>query len=216
MGTLYLIDQHNTVLADSKINDTLSVTSGVSFTGVQATRGSFVVNVPYEVPMDGVPEDLDDLITKKYAGILALYPGYSNILFDEQIDATGWSFPPATGIPICTVGERQSTSVSLGGTLDSSITSLVSTPGAAIFRWEAFQYIYDSDPVQTVDRRYNEIDPAQFGVTASFNNGANFNTVTNGVLLSIPLANQGNQFKIRFQHPSGASRLWLASWSLIY
>jgi hypothetical protein len=216
MGTLYMVDQHNVVLGTSKINDTLSVPAGTLYTGTRSTRGSFVVNVPYEVPLDGVPADLDDLIAKKYAGILALYPGFTNILFDEQTDAGGWSFPPSTGVPLCTVGERQSTSLSLGGTIESTITALTSTPTSAILRWEAYQYIYASDPISTGDRTYNEQNPAQFAVSVSFDNGATYTAVTNGVMLSIPLVSQGNQFKIRFQRNAGALKLGLAAWALIY
>jgi hypothetical protein len=216
MGTLYMIDQHNVTLGSSKINDTLSVPAGTVYTGTRSTRGSFVVNVPYEIPLDGVPGDLDDLITKKYAGILALYPGFTHILFDEQTDATGWSFPPSTGVPLCTVGERQSTSLSLGGTLESTVTVLASAPTTAIVRWEAYQYIYASDPNATGNRTYNEQDPAGFAVSVSFNNGSTYNAVTNGLVLSIPLASQGNQFKVRFQRNSGPLKLGLAAWTLIY
>jgi len=216
MASLYLVDAHNTVLNNSKINDTLSVPAGLSYTGTRSTRGSFVVQVPYEVPLEGTPTDLTDIMTKKYQGILSLYPGYSNILYDEQTDATGWAFPPGVGTPICTVGERQSTSVSTGGTLDSVVTVLGTTPAQCVLRWESYQYIYTDDPSLVVDRQYNEQDGTQFAVSVSFNNGANFNAVTSGVVFSIPLAHQGNQFKIRFQRNAGVFKLGLAAWSLIY
>lgn len=210
MGTLYLVDAHNVVLGSSKINDTVNITSSEA----RSVRGSFGVNLPYDVPLDGLPADLNDLITKKYAGMLALYPGYQNIVYDEQIDATGWS-PTSLGFPIHTVGERQVTSIHPGGRLESTTVSLLSTPSTCVVRWDAFQYVYDDDPVTTVDRKYQEQDPSVFSVDVTFDNGTTYSTVTSGVPFNIPLAKQGAQFKIRFWRIFGA-RKWLGSWALVY
>src|SRR4051812_25249167 len=114
MPTLYLVNAHKNVLLSSEINDTVDLASGYSAS--RSLRGSFAVSLPFDIPLDGVPTDLNDLITKKYAGMLALYPGYQNILFDEQIDATDWLATPTAGTAIYSVGERQSTSVTTGGT----------------------------------------------------------------------------------------------------
>ncbi len=100
MGTLYLIDAHNPVLLSSKINDTVNLPTGET----HSIRGSFPVNIPFDIPMDGTPTDVNDLITKKYQGILTIYPGFNNILFDEQVDASGWDTSQSSGY---TLGDRQ-------------------------------------------------------------------------------------------------------------
>jgi hypothetical protein len=210
MPTLYMINAHNSTLASSEINDTVNLANG--FTESRALRGSFAIGVPFDIGLQSVPTDLTDLITKKYAGMLAAYPGYENILFDEQIDANGWSFPPATGSARCTVGERQNTSLSTGGTIESATTALGSTPAAVIVRWEAFVYGYSD----TVGRTYTEADPALFNVFVSFNNGSTWNNVTNRIFYSIPLADQGSNFKIRFQRNAGATKVHLGSWAIVY
>jgi hypothetical protein len=209
MGTLYLIDSHNTVLNSSRIKDTVSVPSDFSTT--TPIRGSFVVNVPFDVPMDGVPQNLGDLITKKYVGMKALYPGYSNILYNEQTDSVGWDITS-----FMTTGKRQSTSLFLGGIGESTVNTLLSTPTTCIVRWEAFQYALSDDTLSLSQRFYQEADPSEFYATVTFNGGSDWNPVSNGQIFSIPLAVQGNSFRISFINSGPAQRLWLGSWALIY
>ncbi len=210
MPTLYLINAHNSTLASSEINDTVNLAPG--YTESRALRGSFGVSVPFDISLATVPTNLNDLITKKYAGMLAAYPGYENIIYDEQTDANGWSFPPGVGTAICTVGERQNTSVSTGGTIQSTTVALGSTPQAAIIRWEAFTYGYSD----TLGRTYTEADPALFNVTVSFNNGSTWASVTNRIFYSIPLVDQGSNFRIRIARNAGATKVHLGSWAVIY
>jgi hypothetical protein len=216
MGSLYLIDTHSTVLATSKINDTVSSPAGYS-TAIPI-RGSFVVNVPFDVPLDGVPQDLSDLITKKYAGILAMYPGYQNILYDEQIDSVGWVFPPTLGGGVArgTMGDRQTNSIAFPGAIESSTTTLVSTPQTCVLRWDAFDYIYDDSTSVQEQRYYQEADPTVFNVFVSFNGGSTWNAVQNGLIFSIPSADQGSSFKIAFQTSGVGQRHYLGSWALVY
>lgn len=214
MPTLYLINAHNNVLLNSEINDTVNLAPGGSES--RSLRGSFAVSLPFDIPLDGVPTDLNDLITKKYTGMLALYPGYQNIMFDEQVDAADWLFPPTTGTAICSVGERQATSVTLGGTLESVTEVLASAPSIVVVRWEAYVYGYDDVTGVAATRTYTEADPSVFDVSVSFNAGVTWNTVTNGMLFSVPLGAQGSNFKIRFQRSSGPLRAQLGSWALIY
>lgn len=216
MGSLYLIDTHSAVLATSKINGTVSSPSGYS-TAVPI-RGSFVINVPFDVPLDGVPQDLGDLITKKYLGILAMYPGYQNILFDEQTDAVGWVFPPTlpASVALGTMGGRQNNSVITGGTLESANTALLSTPQTCVLRWDAFEYLYDDATSVAGQRQYREADPDGFVVSVSFNGGSTWNQVQQGLIFSIPLADQGSSFRIAFQRSGPIPKLYLGSWALVY
>jgi hypothetical protein len=216
MGSLYLIDTHSAVLANSKINDTVSSPAG--FATDIPIRGSFVVNVPFDVPLDGIPQDLGDLITKKYLGILAMYPGYQNILFDEQIDSVGWVFPPTLGgsVAIGTMGNRQTNSVVSNGTLESGTTVLASNPQTCVLRWEAFEYTYDDTTSVQGQRNYREADPDWFVVLVSFNGGSTWNIVQNGLIFSIPLVDQGANFRIAFQRTGPIQKLYLGSWALVY
>lgn len=215
MGSLYLIDAHSTVLASSSINGTVAASADDPAVPL---RGSFVVNVPYDVPLDGVPQNLSDLITKKFTGILAMYPGYQYILFDEQVDSVGWVFPPTipAGVSLGTMGSRQTNSVLMGGTLESANSALLNTPQTCVVRWDAFEYLH-TDPTATVSQRqYREADPDGFVVSVSFNGGSTWNVVQQGVIFSIPLADQGSTFRIAFQRAGNTLKLYLGSWALVY
>src|ERR1700733_4929294 len=139
MSTLYLLEGTNTSLGASAIEDTVNLDmSSDSGDDTYTLRGSFPVTVPFDIPMDGLPTDLNSLILKKYQGMLSIYPGYSNILYDEQVDATGWDYTSSAG---CTFGERQNNSITgNSATMQSSMATLTSAPTSYIFRWEAFLY----------------------------------------------------------------------------
>lgn len=214
MPTLYLIDAHSNVLSSSKINDTVNVAPG--YTETRSLRGSFPITLPFDVPLDGTPSDLADLITKKYAGMLSLYPGYQNILYDEQIDAGGWTI--TSSMAGFTVGERQSTSSYTNASQMMSVTTvLASTPTIACFRWEAFEILYDDSTGVTGARSYREADPASWKVLASFNGGSTYTELTSGMIFSIPLADQGSSFRLILDRASlSPQRAYLGSWALVY
>lgn len=214
MSTLYLIESTNPTLSASKIDDTLNLTpDGEDY---YPLRGNFGVVVPFDIPMDGLPTDLDTLIGKKYLGMLSIYPGYSYILYDEQVDANGWN---ATTCVEATLGERQT--VGLSGSSSALLTSNTSTlsisPTTFIFRFDAFRY-FDSNPrdlaTGSFERTYTVVD-SQVLAEVSFNNGATWNTATSGVLTTIALADQGNQFRCRFSQFSGEPTN-IGGWALIY
>jgi len=212
MGTLYLIDAHNTVLLSSKINDVANLIAG----DTHSLRGSFPVNVPFDIPIDGNPTDLNDLITKKYLGILAIYPGFNHILFDEQIDASDWG--TGSGSIAYTLGFRQNNSVHGGASdfLVSTTQALSSTPDTAVLRFEFFQYI-EADPISgQYTRAYQDITTASDIVfEVSFNGGTSYLAVSNGVLVNIPLGSQGNQFKVRI-HRTAGTPAFIGSWAVVY
>lgn len=214
MGALYLIENHNPTLLASKINDTLSLASG--YTEVAPIRGSFVVNVPFDIPLEGIPADLGDLITKKYAGILSMYPGYQNIVYNECIDSSGWL--TSTTLPgqvtVGTLGSRQSVSVMGGGYLESTSTTLLSVPATAIIRWEVFAYSYTDTTGTQPQRTYQEVDPSDVTVEVTFDNGVSWNPVQSGLVFSIPFASQGSDFKLAIT--TSNPKVYVASWALVY
>jgi len=215
MGTLYLIDGHNPTLANSAIKDTFILPSGQ-----REIRGVFPVILPFEVPMAGTPTTVTDLVTQKFAGLLSIYPGYTHILYDEQLDATGWDTTTTNGLGTCyTVGSRKTTKLvsSDGSSLVSNATSLLATPTNCVVRFELFSY-QDTDTTSgQYTRFYSETTDVATGMTVevSFTGGTNWNAVTNGIPLSIPSPSQGSSFRIRF-HKTVAGPVWIGSWALIY
>ena len=218
MGTLYLIDGHNAVLADSEINDTIPLETG----DFQLINGSFVIRVPFGVPIDGTPSNLAELEVQKFTGLLSFYPGFPYIDYDDGIDATGWDTALSQGVRL---GERMTTSIADLGVLTSTMIALTGpAPANALIDWEVFATTRPADPDGDVDdpkngifsRRYVEITASDLTCEVSFDNGANWNTVTDGVLFPIPLADQGTQFKIRFTNNVSGARRWMGSWAALY
>jgi hypothetical protein len=205
-----MIDAHATVLLSSKINDVANVMAG----DTHALRGSFPVNIPFDIPVDGSPTDLNDLITKKYQGILAIYPGFNHILFDEQVDALDWGSSSGS----TTLGSRQTNSIRGNSSdyLTTTVQTLASTPTTAVLRYEFFQYI-ESDPASgQYTRAYQDITTAgDIVVEVSFNGGTTMITASNGVLVNIPLNAQGNQFLIQI-HRTAGTPAYIGSWAIVY
>ena len=213
MGTLYLIDGHNAVLANSEINDTIPLEAGES----QLINGSFVVRVPFGIPIDGTPANLAELETQKFTGLLSFYPGFTYIDYDDGLDATGWDAALTQGARL---GSRMTTSFAAGGGATSTLVALTGVaPATVIVTWEVFETTRPGsadDPKDGVfSRRYTEGDAADFVCEVSFDSGSNWNTVTDGVLFAVPLPDQGTNFKIRFTNSTG-DRKWIGSWAVLY
>lgn len=212
MGTVYMIDSHTPVLLDSEINDTIPIETGET----QILNGSFPVNVPFGIPIDGAPADLTELLTQKFTGLLAFYPGYMNLDYDEGIDSSGWDAANSQGVCI---GDRGTSHIIDGGALRSNVTVLSSAPSAAIITWEVFEilgFLTENAKDGVKVSRYEEKDPSDLTVWASFDGGTTWiNPVTEGVQFSILAWQQGTNFIIRFSNSSG-DRLWVGSWAVIY
>ena len=213
MSMLYLFDGHTNVLVNSGMTDTL-----YSHGSPQLINGSFVVSVPSGVrlPGNGPPKTLTDLLTQKYQGLLALYPGYTSIVYDDLTDATGFTIGSQTNV---TLGARGHISVLNNGIALTNMHALGLSPADCIVTWEVFT-LSQTDPADLTggnryQRYYTEGLASSLTAEVSFDNGANYTTVTDGALTSIAPGVQGNQLILRFTNSSG-SRKWLGSWAVIY
>jgi hypothetical protein len=211
MSTLYLIDANTPILANSEINDVRWNPPG---SDTLILGGNFVVRLPDGVsigPTD--PTDLTDLLTKKYAGLLASHPMYTNIAYDDFTSTPGVSLANSSRIAF---GNRCTTTfIGNPGVFQSAMVTLASTPTQALVVYET-AYREDNNPIaDRTQRIYVELDPAPYTTCqVSFDNGSTFLTTTNGALLNIPVPNQGSQFIIRIT--GTLPKLGLDSWAVIY
>lgn len=217
MSTHYLIDAHTTPMANSEIND-------IRFSPVNDTspvNGNFIVRV--DDGLDVRPEDvtgLTNLLAQKYAELLVSFPGFSNIVYDDMLDATGVDMANSVGL---LTGERGV--IALGPTqvfgapepeLRTATVVLGGSPTECVVTWEVFS-ISRADPRDgRMVRSYVEESPADVLCNVSFNNWASTNAVTDGTLLNIPIPDQGTQLVLGFV-PSGAiTRRYFGSWAVTY
>lgn len=203
-STLYLLD-----LFSDEIQGALSDTSSL-YTAKDIT-GCYAIPYGLSLPLTSPPTSRADLLSKKHSGYLNSHPGFSNIVFDDCLDATGWdlTYPPTHGY----FGERGSIRIDVAQTV---IVPLASSPPQVVLNYDPFSVI-DADPATGLcQRTYQEEPTTVFSVQASFDAGATFNPLLAGVVESIPLANQGNALILRFTSSLPTIRRGLAGWSLVY
>lgn len=210
MSTHYLIDlfEPDVTFANSEINAVRDPANGQTNLG-----GNFVVRVPSDVSVQN-PTSLTDLLTKKYAGILANHAGFPRIAYDDMLDDAGIN-KLASGTN-GTFGNRGVVSIGpTGGKVTSNVVTLLATPVQAMMVWEVYDYAYTDPATGLTSRTYREQTSSSLTCEISFNGGATFKPAVDGGLLNIPLGDRGTSFIVRFTNP-GANRLWLGSWAVLY
>lgn len=209
----YLIDGQTNPINASRIRN-------VSY-NVDASdmTGGFVVRVDEALNFDpdGI-ETLDQLIAAKFTALLESYPGFANSVFDDLLDATGINAVASAGYRI---GERGSlrlnpkVALGSGGILETTTVALGSTPTQAIVTWEAFRVTLANAKTGRATLTYEDRAPSELTVQVSFNNGATYNTVTDGGLYTIAAPDQGSNLRLRIQNGEEHA-LGLGSWAVVY
>ena len=213
MSTHYLVDSFNPVVGTSELIDVRNTPEDESL-----INGSFIVREPGGISVKN-PTDLTDLLAKKYTGLLAFYAGFTDCVFDDQLDATGINPANSAGVLL---GERLTNGLREPGVnptlLESQPVVLGGTPTQAIITWECFE-LQDSDTAGArFERTYVEVSAGAYTCEVSFDNGVNFNPTMDGAVLSIPVPEQGSAFIIRFVNVSSgpAAKTFIGSWAVIF
>lgn len=214
MSTHYLIDLHTTPFANSEINDVRFSKTGETLLG-----GNFIVRLPDGISIGPVnPTDLTDLLTKKYAGLLAFYAGYTRITYDDLLDAANIDLPACVN---ASVGDRSTIRIPRTGTsvLQSLPTPLIgAAPVECVVTYETFDTPWTSPIDGRGTRTYTETVPGVVSTCdVSFNGGATFLSTTDGGLLNIPPADQGTSFVFRVTSTGAfGANVSLGSWAVLY
>lgn len=206
----YLIDLFSPVLASSEI---LSVNDNPN--GESPLQGNFVVRVPNGVRVQD-PTNLGDLLTKKYAGLLTSYAGFTQIAYDDLLDTTGLDLT-ATGTDGM-FGYRGAIKLNPHGIVQSMIVTLAgAAPAQAVVTWETYEVTLSDIESGPITRTYVErpSDPSYVTCEVTFDNGATWFSVLDGVVFNIAPALQGTSFKIRLRNTT-MTPLHIGSWALCY
>lgn len=212
MSTLYLLDAHDTTAANSRITDVQVDPNGAENPVTGATiNGSFPVFVPPGIAVEQV-STVTELNTAKFTDLLALYPGFEYIAYDDLVSSP--NYDPSALLAV-QVGDRVSVKMMPGGIYQTNAISLSDTPNDAIVIWEVYE-IVETISDNRVLLTLNELDPdtTDMEVRASFNGGTNFQLYTNGVMGVIPPAEQGSSLVMKFNNISDFA--YLASWAVLY
>jgi hypothetical protein len=197
----------------------------------------FNLNIPNGLdfsPSQAASQAWSDLIAEKHLSILSLFPGFSNIAFDDLTDTTGFDMATASGVMAGARGTFSLGDTGSGSTITTNTVALSGTPAQVAIWVETVMYVPEigvagatpagySNPktgrFQRVLRPYGTSTTfLQFDV--SFNNGVSYNNdVSPQEFFNIPLVDQGSNFKLRISRRVVASptgRVGLAGWALVY
>lgn len=223
MSTQYLVS-----LFDDAINGVVAA-SGLTPTPI---TGNYVVRVPDDVAVRN-PTGLPDLLTKKYAGILGSHGLFTQIVFDDMLDATGVNTGFTTGVTLGDKGTVGLYHTNLSAT-PAHIPVLQTTPQAiiwggpppgppqALVTYELFTYVDTDDKDEVFVRSYTELVPdVDVSVEVSFNGGGTFVATTDKSLVSLLLLDQGTSVVLRFTrltaHGVGVpNRVLIGSWAVLF
>lgn len=213
MTTYYLMDMHVADVANSRIVDVIGTPEPTSEIRVDGLT-------PIKVP-DGVrvvnPTSLADILTQKYAGILALYPGFSNIVFDDLLDPGGLE----TTTPSTTYMKKSGSRGTVGGMVQTLLTdpNMDVSPtviSQCIVVYETYTWRYVDPKNGRFERYYIEEPEVLHTVNVSVNGGVNFTPTTSGSLVTFALT-QGSVIQLKFSGDAVNNRLLhTGSWAVIY
>lgn len=212
MSSLYVVDGNAVPFSSAQVTDVLTSDLNVTV----PFNGGCIVSVQdwlTVTDIDGVFTFGTGLIDKKYAAMLANYPGFTQIVYDALLDAAGLDLtvPGTQG----QFGERGTNRIAPAQTVTSTAQTLGFTPSTAVVIWELFSLSTAStSATEKIVRTYTEKMPSDCTCEVSFNGGSTWLTATSGGVLTVPAIDQGTSLVVRF---SGAiSQRYLGGWAVIY
>lgn len=162
---------------------------------------------PIRVP-DGVrvanPANLGELLTQKHTGLLAQYPGFQNIVFDDLLDASGID---ATTVDSARLGSRST----IGGSFRSlpiDLSGFILSQFVVVYEAYRWQYVDARDA--RVERHYVEEDATAFSVSVSADGGGTFVETTSGAIATFDPSSTGSSLVVGVGAPRSGS------WAVIY
>lgn len=217
MSTYYLVDMHGTatteaaIASSSRIVDVILTTSS---TAEFRCDGLVPIKIPEGVRIDN-PTSVADLLTQKYDGILAQFPGFTNMERDALIDTAGvqTAAPPTK---MRKTGLRGTT----GGTFRTTVATAALSVTQAILVYEHYTWRYVDSRDGRVERYYIE---AGDGITAGLRvkAGSAFQATTSGTLVEFLVADQGTAVQVEFLVSNPVFHIdnrliHTGSWAVIY
>jgi hypothetical protein len=189
--------------------------------------GNYIVRVDDDVQVEK-PTDLSDLLTKKYQGILGTHGLFTQIAYDDLLDASNIDFTTSRGIFSGLkghIGIYPMDSTNPAPILQTSSFGItwggpVPGPQQAMVVYELFTFVDEDSSTAPFQRSYQEV-PTDVDVLAeiSFNGGASFTAFQNNSLVTIPSFARGTQVVLRFTRTSTVSsvaKVFFGSWAVLY
>lgn len=206
MSIHYLIDPFTT---NGDIIDVVTAENGQT-----ESTGTTIVRVPDSVSIQDGPATLNDLITEKYDGLLASYPGFTEIVADSCLDDLTFDAANSDRV-LFSSGFVNHTFLKQFSVMQTTSIPLPFAPTVCVVVWEEYSFTATDDIDERYRRTYVEGPGDDLGCLVSFDGGVSGNFVNNGQVFNIPVPDQGTDLVVAFAN--GASdRRHLGSWSVIF
>lgn len=212
MSTLYIFDAHTNPISGSDLNEVRYNATSAPMTG------HFIVRVPTDMPLEQEQQTLANLLSEKYAAVLAFFSTFADIVYEDFTDTPGVD---ATNSPGSNVGIRCTTKIGpriggQGGVLQTNMQVLGGAPSVISVTWEVFDVV-NTNPVDgRLTQQFNEAASSALTVEVSFNNGATWTSVTDRAIQNIAGPDQGTDLVLRFTNSSAVNSYWLGSWAVLF
>jgi hypothetical protein len=220
VSSYYVIDPHTDPFSASRILDVAESSNLGPFPTTPMNSG-VIVRVPDSVSVQD-PLNLTDLLTKKYAGLLLYYAGFTYITYDDLLDVLNVDFAEPTlkgkfGDRNCVV-LPPFVGASGPGRLQSLVTPLSGAlaPSQAVVTWEVYRVTTADPSLDRAVRTYVEMPASSLTCQVSFDGGVTYYTTTDGAVLNIPALGQGLNFIMRLTNQTPTDNLFVGGWSVIY
>lgn len=226
MSKHYLLDLYQTDPWAAKLNEVSVPASGAS-----SIDGSYVIRVTDDIPISETVNNQTDLLTEKYAGMLANSGLFTRIVYDDMFDPNGINMANSVGISTGVRGVCSIFPPSFLGTpgyptptMQMNMVTIPAVPVATqcmvlyeVFTYSGWDYAGTIPGSHAYRRSYQEEAEYNLECVLSFNNGATWDSVPHGELHNIAPADQGNQLIVRFlQSGAALTRFYLGSWAVLF
>jgi hypothetical protein len=213
MSTHYLIDPFGDSSSPDFLLGAPIVDTVYTLIGESECTGSLVVRVDDSIFLRPSPDpiiNLGTLLAAKYAGIIAAYPGFQHVLYDQCLDATGVNTANSSHVMISSGVTNHC--VLPGGHLETQATSLDNdVVPQFVLLYEIYAYASDEQSGR-YKRLYQEISSTQ--VSVNFSNGPITNVVS-GQVVNVPEDKQGSEITVIFDNVD-LPRYYVGSWAILY
>jgi len=199
-------------------------------------NGNFIVKIPSTVSVDIEPDmDLDDLQDKKSIGILAYYPSFSDIIFEDFLNSSGVEVPgsPDPTVLFAGIGDTSPVGFSPHSNIllpyDGTNYGLLTSTGVdmggmpanndVIVIWECFEITSaesDVDGVSTIF--FNELDPDVVKCELSFDDNVtpSWEQVYHNSFHQMTPTGQWARIRFTNNLTYSDKKVWLGSYSILH
>lgn len=187
MAAYYLFDMHVANMAGARLVDTITTSEPGEELRVD---GLTPIRIPDGVYV-GTPANLAELLQRKYVGILAQYPGFSHVVYDDLL--------VADDVVSSSRGTKLGARASIAGGFESvavDVSDVTTAIAQFVLVYEHFTWRYEIPRDGHIQRYYVEEPEAAHRARVSVNGGGAYAITSSGSLVAVEPSEQGTTVRV--------------------